>query len=127
MFKVPERYRITSGELASTHLDKNNGLFMVPINRNRTTGPRLAVIASDGEGWEHVSVSHHTRCPRWEEMCAVKALFWGPEDWVMQYHPAESQYVNCHPRCLHLWRPTDQHIPIPPTWLVGPKATDQSV
>ncbi len=31
----------------------------------------------------------------------------------------ESQHINDHPRCLHLWRPLDREIPLPPSWLVG--------
>lgn len=80
----------------------------------------LRVIASWGGGWEHVSVSLERRVPLWEEMCFVKRAFWGPEDAVMQIHPAESRYVNCHPFCLHLWRPVGAEIPLPPAWMVGP-------
>ena len=65
----------------------------------------LTVIFSDGEGWEHVSVSTRGRCPNWDEMVFVKNLFWGPDDVVMQLHPPQSAYVNNHPHCLHLWRP----------------------
>jgi hypothetical protein len=54
-------------------------------------------------------------------MCHVKALFWDPEDWVVQYHPAESEYVNNHPHTLHLWRPTAATLPTPPSILVGVK------
>ena len=79
----------------------------------------LTIIFSDGEGWEHVSVSTPGRCPNWKEMCFVKALFWAPDDVVMQLHPAESNYVNNHPHCLHLWRPQGQTIPQPPAVLVG--------
>jgi len=33
--------------------------------------------------------------------------------------PAESEYVNLHPFCLHLWRPKGTTIPTPPRALVG--------
>jgi len=49
----------------------------------------------------------------------VKGLFWGPEDVVMQLHPAASEYVNKHPFCLHLWRPIEAAIPTPPRIMVG--------
>lgn len=32
----------------------------------------IAIIASWGGGWEHVSVSLARRCPTWEEMCIIK-------------------------------------------------------
>jgi len=80
----------------------------------------LTVLFSDGLGWEHVSVSTRGRPPNWEEMCAVKNLFWDPDDVVMQLHPARAEYVNLHPHCLHLWRPSSGvSIPTPPRELVG--------
>jgi hypothetical protein len=118
-FHVPEKYRFQQPghRLHSTEAIGNNGAFWVKLNRGQT----VFVIASDGEGWEHVSVSRQDRCPTWEEMCQVKAIFWDGEDCVIQYHPPESEYVNNHPYCLHLWRPTDQAIPLPDSLLVGVK------
>lgn len=81
---------------------------------------KLAVLASTGEGWDHVSVFNRARCPTWDEMRYVKKLFFRDDEVAMQLHPTKKDYVNYHPRCLHLWRPQDQTIPIPPTWLVGP-------
>jgi len=72
-------------------------------------------------GWEHVSVSGEKRCPTWEEMCWIKDLFWDKHEMAVQYHPPESEYVNFHPHCLHLWRPVSMSIPLPPMMLVGPK------
>jgi hypothetical protein len=54
-------------------------------------------------------------------MCQIKALFWDEEEAVMQLHPPRSDYVNVHHFCLHLWRPTETTIPLPPSILVGPK------
>jgi hypothetical protein len=53
-------------------------------------------------------------------MCFVKSLFWEPEDVVVQYHPAESKYVNNHNFCLHLWRWKGE-MPSPPMDLIGIK------
>lgn len=48
--------------------------------------------------------------------------FWyKPEEWAVQYHPAESEYVNLVPNCLHLWKPRTEILPRPPSWMVGPK------
>ena len=79
------------------------------------------VIFSRGCGWDHVSVSFNNRCPTWEEMCEIKSMFFHPDEVVVQYHPAESDYVNNHPYCLHLWRPQEQAMPTPPAWMVGAK------
>ena len=54
-------------------------------------------------------------------MSYVKRLCWDAEDVVVQFHPRESEYVNCHPHVLHLWRPKHVEIPTPPSILVGPR------
>ena len=110
MFHVPETARITDGPIPSTAADGNNGAFRCG---------KFTIIASDGGGWEHVSVSLPNRCPTWGEMCWVKSLFWDPEDAVIQIHPPASQYVNMHPNCLHLWRPINLTLPLPPAIFVG--------
>ncbi len=117
-FKVPNQYRITRGQMASTADDGNNGAFFVRGPNRKETCP-LMVIATDGMGWEHVSVSLPGRCPTWAEMCFIKGLFWDDDDCVMQLHPPKSDWVNNHSYCLHLWRPVDQDIPRPMSELVG--------
>lgn len=67
-----------------------------------------------GEPWDHVSVSLRDRCPTWEEMCWIRSLFFEDEETVIQFHPPKSQYINAHPYCLHLWRPTQTVLPLPP-------------
>lgn len=79
------------------------------------------VVWSNGGGWDHVSVSWPNRCPSWEEMCRVKDIFFLPEETCIEYHPAASEYVNQHPYCLHIWKPQNEVIPKPPTWMVGLK------
>lgn len=108
-----------SREYGSTPGDGFNGAFHIQIN-----GVQLLILASDGMGWQHVSVSmpqHPTTTPSWPIMCKVKELFWDDEDAVMQLHPPKSRYVNQHPGCLHLWRPTEPGvtIPLPLTLMVG--------
>ena len=118
-FKVPEQYRVKEGRLASTHMEGNNGLFIID-HPNKNSNLKFRVIASDGMGWDHVSVSLSApRCPTWEEMCWIKGMFWTPEACVIQYHPAVEDYVNNHQFCLHLWRPTEAELPKPPNSFVG--------
>lgn len=78
----------------------------------------LYVVCSYSGGWDHASVSQRGRIPTWEEMCFVKDSLWEPEDCVVQYHPAKSEYVNLHPNCLHLWRPQRVLLPTPPRIMV---------
>ena len=119
MFHAPEKFRLKeAGPWSSDASFGNNGAFVI---RSSKLKQPLRVIASDGEGWEHVSVSLANRTPTWEEMCLVKRLFWDPEDCVIQFHPPASDYVNLHPHCLHLWRPVGTPIALPPSLLVGMK------
>ena len=69
--------------------DEYNGAF-----RFRVNGSPVLVIASNGDGWEHVSVSQPNRIPSWETMCIIKDMFFEEEEVVMQLHPKKSQYVN---------------------------------
>jgi hypothetical protein len=93
--------------------DSGCGAFLVPIGSFE-----FMVIASDGEGWDHVSVSLKNRCPSWTEMCVIKKMFFKPQETVIQFHPAETQYVNFHPFCLHLWRNQKTPHELPPMGLV---------
>lgn len=116
-FLAPDDYRIMIGPMRSdrdTH--GNNGCFMIPIKNGKA---QMRVIASDGMGWEHVSVSLPGRCPTWEEMCIIKELFWRDDVVVVQYHPRKSDYVNQHKYCLHLWRPIGVELPMPNPIMVG--------
>lgn len=81
----------------------------------------LNFIMSWGAGFEHCSVSLPTRCPSWEQMCAIKELFWEDDEVCMQLHPAKKDYINNHQYCLHIWRPINEEIPMPPSIMVGLK------
>ena len=114
-FHVPNKFRIREGRYGSDESYGNNGAFDVRLKHNQM----VQVIAGDGLGWEHVSVSRKDRPPLWEEMCQIKDMFWDRDDCVLQYHPPEADYVNNHPNCLHLWRPIGVEVPRPDSLLVG--------
>lgn len=129
-FHVPESHRFQSitHPMHSSSSDGNNGLFILPLDKTLYAN----CIASDGMGWEHVSISLSRiikkkrlvsvrRCPTWEEMCQVKDTFWGREDAVVQFHPPANEYVNHHPHTLHLWVPTTHPVVVPESILVGPR------
>jgi hypothetical protein len=112
--------RITSGPYASTRFDRH-GAFRI----DGPCGIELVIMSSGPDelyGWEHVSVSGKNRPPNWQEMCFVKNLFWEDEECVVQFHPPNSRYVNCHPNCLHLWRNMSEQPALPPMLLVGPSS-----
>lgn len=121
-FSVPNQHRVHTGDLGSTDDIGNNGFFYL---QGKSSRDDLKIIASDGGGWEHVSVSKKYVDPTWSEMCRIKDMFWGPEDVVIQYHPAHSSYVNNSKHCLHLFRPSFQVLPRPPAWMVGIKSLGQ--
>ncbi len=125
-FHVPEaaRWHNAPGGFDSCSMDGCNGAFRLP---SPEPGWMLAIIASDGEGWEHVSVHCYRkdgvkqRTPTWGEMAFVKRSFWDANDVAVQFYPREDDYVNCHPYTLHWWRPVDIEMPTPSSELVGPK------
>lgn len=109
--KFPEQFRWASARPPyNTKHGDPFGLFIIPPRSAK--GRALKVMAVDGEDtdWEHVSVSlmdEPKKCPSWDEMCIIKSLFWEDEEWVVQFHPAKSDYVQNHVGCLHLWRPVE--------------------
>lgn len=123
-FTLPEQYRRHDLERRAygTIGNEGNGMFVLPSPIARRV---LLCVVSNGSGWEHVSVSARqgkpegkTRLPTWDEMCLVKASFWGEDDNVVQFHPPESAYVD-YAQVLHLWRPVGWDIPWPDPALVG--------
>lgn len=107
-----ENYRLKDKEreMYGCNGDSGNGVFKVYVN-----GKSFFIIASNGGGWDHVSIHRYNgKIPTWEEMCAIKDMFFDPEEVVVQYHPKKSEYVNIHTGCLHLWRPTTKELPTPP-------------
>lgn len=102
-----------SGEMG----DSFNGCFILkgPCNM------RLRIIASNEEEWDHVSISLNNRVPNYKEMCWVKEKFFNDNEVAYQLHVAKKDHINCHPFCLHLWRPLSTDIPLPPKFFVGPK------
>lgn len=109
--KEIEKYRVTTGMMGSDSSYGNNGLFVYDD---------LNIIASDEMGWEHVSITKkESSCPTWDEMNLVKNLFWKEDETVIQFHPKKSEYVNCHPYCLHLWKKIGSEFELPPKELIG--------
>lgn len=116
------------------HERARGGAFLVPAPGSRggvTQRAYLRVIASAGRDqpagkdpasnyrWDHVSVSLSNRCPTWEEMDFIKRLFFKPEEVCFQLHVAEAANISNHAFCLHIWRPLDVAIPLPPSDMVG--------
>lgn len=114
-----DKYRDTSKRVLEFYGwggDGTCGVFRIP---SRSNGRELFVIAASGEGWDHVSVSRPNRPPTWAEMDQIKRMFFGDDEVVMQLHVAAKDHISVHHNCLHLWRPLDASIPLPPKDMVA--------
>lgn len=103
--------------------DEYNGAFVIDRYKN---GEFYLVVAASGEGWDHVSVSLHRKnganikkCPSFEEMMMIKEKTFEDNEIVFQIHPKEEDYINTHPFCLHLWKPCNYDINVPPLNLMN--------
>ena len=96
--------------------DGGTGLIRFP-----ESGYAASVIWSYWGGWDHVSMApyRHEVTPSWDDMCKLKDIFFREDETVIQYHPAKSQYVNMVTNCLHLWRPQNEILPVPPSIMIG--------
>lgn len=72
--------------------------------------PTNFVVTAGLEGTErfgvlmHVSMSYPAHDPTWEEIKAVRALFFPSQIDAMMLLPKAGDYVNVHPHCFHLWQ-----------------------
>lgn len=135
---VPDKlneFRIKDGPFGTTPEMGVVGAFLFPSRVFSMPFGKVRCIVDDGRGtkegehrtgWEHVSATElygeKTETPSWRVMSKLKDLFWKPSERVVQYHPPEEEYVNCHENVLHLWRPVDEKMPFPPASLVGPQS-----
>lgn len=111
-----DQFRLRDENLDKYGTEGVAGVFQINALRMVSSPPTESIA----QGWEHVSVSCEDRCPTWDEMCAVKNIFWEDHECVVQFHPPKSDYINCHPFVLHLWRPTRRRdqFRLPPKVLV---------
>lgn len=103
--------------------DETCGLFRVPSPIDKG---ELTVIVSSGEGWDHVSVSRRNRCPNWTEMEHVKRMFFRDDAVAYQLHVPPAKHISLHDYCLHIWRPQDAQIPMPPSIMVAFDAPEEN-
>lgn len=117
-FHAPEKYRETTGKLATTKENGPNGVFHIPlqkkiigVNRFVRIG-NLQCIASNEKGWEHLTVTvvnnskseMAKRKPTIDEVEKAKNLFWDDTDTVVMFFPDKSKYHNPFDTVIHLWR-----------------------
>ena len=75
-------------------------------------GTCSVIWGNNEDGMEHVSISpvHKFRIPSWDDMCALKDIFFYDEEEAYQIHPKKSEYVNFKSNCLHLWKPIGHEL-----------------
>lgn len=97
--------------------DASCGAFAI---RSAGDGAELRVIAASGMGWDRVSLGRADRCPDWAETDQLKRMLFRDGEAAMQMHVPVADHISHHPRCLHLWRPLDLDILLPPSLMVAP-------
>lgn len=99
--KALDKYRIEHPFWPQT---ETAGAFKVMVGQRSFIV--LASISDIGEDglWEHISVSpkNKKRCPTWDEMCAIKDMFFGLDEECVEFHPKKNEYVNISEYCLHI-------------------------
>lgn len=55
------------------------------------------------------------RCLTWKEQCFIKNLFYGPQEVIMQFFPAMTDYIGTDEEefAVHLWNPLKGQCQVP--------------
>jgi hypothetical protein len=56
-----------------------------------------------GRLWWHLSISHQTRYPTWQEIKEARYELIPEEATMAMLLPPKGEYVNLHENCFHLW------------------------
>ena len=63
----------------------------------------LRVVVSIDAGYWHMSISHPSRYPTWDEIKEARYKYTPNEVTMAMLLPPKEEYVNVHPNCFHLW------------------------
>ncbi len=61
------------------------------------------LVGVEGGLW-HLSISHPSRYPSWEEIRDARYALVPDGVTMAMLLPPKDQYVNIHPNCFHLWQ-----------------------
>lgn len=64
----------------------------------------FAVIVSIDAGFWHMSISHPSRYPTFDEIRDARYKYVPDEVTMAMLFPPKAEYVNVHPNCFHLWQ-----------------------
>ena len=66
-------------------------------------GSIRALVSKDDGAW-HLSVSHPTRYPSWDEIAMARYDLIPDDAFMVMILPPRAEYVNLHKNCFHLWQ-----------------------
>lgn len=72
------------------------------IQFEKTLGECAIIYAKEADRW-HLSISHPTRLPTYDEVKQARYDFLPDDVYMAMIFPPKSEFVNVHPFCLHLW------------------------
>lgn len=82
---------------------REKGIPFEPGARAYQMGESFILVGrSKSAGW-HISISHPTRYPTWDEIKHARYKLLPPGLTMAMYLPPEEQFVDLHPNCFHLF------------------------
>lgn len=97
---------------------KQAGLLGADAQAYRYGGCMVIVSAlehrGDGKPRRHLSISHPSRYPTWDEIHGARDRYLPAEATFAMLLPPPEEYVNVHPNCFHLWEllPGECGVPV---------------
>ena len=67
------------------------------------------LVSQDGGLW-HLSISHPTRYPTYDEIKEARYKFLPDELRMAMIFPSKREFVNVHNNCFHLWELTEKEL-----------------
>jgi len=64
---------------------------------------KLRLFVSVDDHVLHMSISHPTRYPTWDEILRTRYKFFDAKTEMVMYMPKKEEYVNIHQNCFHLY------------------------
>lgn len=83
---------------AAYHSDKGH---LILITQDQMQKAGRIIGGDDGFRW-HMSISHPSRYPTWDEMKTARYRLLPDDCYMVQILPPKAQYLNAHDRCFHL-------------------------
>lgn len=81
----------------------NTMLPQVLLDSKVYTCGLLRVICNIEDDCWHISISHPSRYPTWDEIKDIRYQLAPNDIYMAILLPPVEQYVNIHPNCFHLW------------------------